>query len=155
MCSCSLFFFHCRSFFTLVAASISQSVVPTAIKSSYFLLAKLVSINCFYLSRQLFPAIHISVDIKIQSNKIPVFAVVVAFFFFLKVQPCDLPPKRAVLDMRNFTPAYMKGWTYVRTIFAEPKLLGCIDNQISYPRCFASRSLRARGHRYKYTSITQ
>ena len=29
-------FFHCRSFFTLVAASVSQSVVPTAIKSSYF-----------------------------------------------------------------------------------------------------------------------
>ena len=80
--------------------------------------------------------------------KIPVFAVVVDFFF-LKVQPCDLPPKRAVLDMRNFTPAYMNEWTYVRTIFAEPKLLGCIDNQISYPWCFASRSLRARGHRYK------
>ena len=77
------------------------------------------------------------------------------FFFFLKVQPCDLPPKRAVLDMRNFTPAYMKGWTYVRTTLAQPKLLGCIDNQISYLWCFASRSLHARGHRYKYTSITQ
>ena len=35
-----------------------------------------------------------------------------------------------VLEMRNFTPAYMKGCTYVRTILSEPKFLGCIDNQI-------------------------
>ena len=35
-----------------------------------------------------------------------------------------------VLDMQNFILAYMKGWTYVRTIFSEPKFLGCIDCQI-------------------------
>ena len=34
--------------------------------------------------------------------------------------------------MQNFIPAYMKGWTNgrtypVRTIFSEPKFLGCID----------------------------
>ena len=32
-------------------------------------------------------------------------------------------------EMENFTPAYMKWWTYVRT-FSEPNFLGCIDNQI-------------------------
>ena len=40
-------------------------------------------------------------------------------------------------QMRNFTPDYVKGWTYVRTyartILSEPKFLGCIDNQIFLP----------------------
>ena len=38
-----------------------------------------------------------------------------------------------VLEMQNFTPAYIKGWTYVRTIFSETKFLGCIDYQIFLP----------------------
>ena len=43
-----------------------------------------------------------------------------------------------VLEMQNFTPAYMKGWTYVRTysvrtIFSAPKFLGCIVYQIFLP----------------------
>ena len=33
-----------------------------------------------------------------------------------------------VLEMQNFTPAYMKEWTYIRTIFSEPKFLGCMGN---------------------------
>ena len=37
-----------------------------------------------------------------------------------------------VIEMQNFTPPYMKGWTYVRTysvwtIFSEPKFFGCVD----------------------------
>ena len=35
-----------------------------------------------------------------------------------------------LLEMQNFTPAYKKGWTYVRTIFSEPKFIERIDNQI-------------------------
>ena len=35
--------------------------------------------------------------------------------------------------MQYFTPAYMKGWTYVRMIFSKPKFLGCIDNQNVLP----------------------
>ena len=49
----------------------------------------------------------------------------------------------AGVEMQNFTPAYMRGFTYVRTIFSEPKFLGCIDNQIFLPmvlRC--ARELR-------------
>ena len=38
-----------------------------------------------------------------------------------------------VLEMQNFTPPYMKGWTYVRTIFSEPKFRGCIVYQIFLP----------------------
>ena len=44
---------------------------------------------------------------------------------------------RGVLEMQNFIPSYMKGWTYVRTygrtILSEPKCLGCIDNQTFLP----------------------
>ena len=54
-----------------------------------------------------------------------------------------------VLEMQNFMLAYMRGWTYVRssvrTIFSEPKFLGCIDYQIFLPivlRC--ARLVRAR-----------
>ena len=48
-----------------------------------------------------------------------------------------------VLEMQNFIPSYMKGWTYVptypvRTIFSEPKFLGCIDYQIFLPLVFRS-----------------
>ena len=53
-----------------------------------------------------------------------------------------------VLEMQNFTPAYMKGWTYVRTIFSDPKFLGCIVTKFSYPWCSAARSSRARELRY-------
>ena len=38
-----------------------------------------------------------------------------------------------VLEMQNFTPPYTKGWTYVRTIFSEPKFRGCIVYQIFLP----------------------
>ena len=33
----------------------------------------------------------------------------------------------------HFASANMKGWTYVRTIFSEPKFLGCIDFHILLP----------------------
>ena len=49
----------------------------------------------------------------------------------------------ALLEMQNFTPAYMKGWTYVNTDDFEPKFLGCIDNQIFLPmvlRCARENS---------------
>ena len=47
-------------------------------------------------------------------------------------------PNVRVLEMQNFIPAYMRGWTYVgtyasRSIFSEPKFLGCIDYQIFLP----------------------
>ena len=42
---------------------------------------------------------------------------------------------RGVLEMRNFTPAYMKGvdvpaYYYVGTILSELKFLGCTSKQI-------------------------
>ena len=35
--------------------------------------------------------------------------------------------------MRNLPLSYMKGWTYVRTIFSEIRFLRCIDSKIFLP----------------------
>ena len=56
--------------------------------------------------------------------------------FFISKSPggCAIYCRNArVLEMQNFTPAYRKWWTYVRTIFSEPKFLGCIIYQIFLP----------------------
>ena len=43
-----------------------------------------------------------------------------------------------VIEMQNFTPAYMKGGTYVRTIFSEPKFRGFFLPMVL--RCARERS---------------
>ena len=40
---------------------------------------------------------------------------------------------REYLTREILTLSYMKGWTYVRTIFSEIKFLGCIDNKMFLP----------------------
>ena len=63
--------------------------------------------------------------------------------FFISKSPGDYAiycRNARVLEMQNFTPAYMKGWTYVRTIFSEPKFLGCIDYQIFLPMRYSAAS---------------
>ena len=67
-----------------------------------------------------------------------------------------------VLEMQNFTPAYMRRWTYlrmysVRTIFPEPKFLGCIPYQIFLPkvlRC-ASFARESSANTHKNTLLVQ
>ena len=110
----------------------------------------------FFISRcSSFSFIHVNIDIKIQSKEIIGFVVVV---FFLSKSPgghAIYPRNARVLETQNFTPAYMKGVdvrTDVRTIFSEPKFLGCIDNQIFLPvvlRC----ALRARESSAKNTNF--
>ena len=56
--------------------------------------------------------------------------------FFISKSPgsCAIYCRNArVPEMQNFTPTYMKGWTYVRTYFSEAKFLGCIVYQIFLP----------------------
>ena len=53
-----------------------------------------------------------------------------------------------MLQMQNFIPAYMNQWTYgrthsVRTIFSEPKFLGCIDFLPMVFRCTRFAHARA------------
>ena len=79
----------------------------------------------FYLSvSSPVSVIHVNVDIKIKSKKRMAF-----LLFFISKSPgaCAIYRQNArVVEMQNFTPAYIKGWTYVRTIFSEPKFIGCI-----------------------------
>ena len=78
-----------------------------------------------------FSVIHANEDFKIKSKE---SASLLLFFISKSPGSCAIYCRNArVLEMQNFTPAYMKGWTYVRTIFSEAKFLGCIVYQIFLP----------------------
>ena len=65
-----------------------------------------------------FSVIHVNVDIKIKSKERVGFVVVV----FISKSPGNFVIYRRnaqVLEMQNFIPAYMKGWTYVRTPYGR------------------------------------
>ena len=53
-------------------------------------------------------------------------------FLFLKVRVAMqfTTETREYLTCEILPLSYMKGWTYIRTIFSEIKFLGCIDNKI-------------------------
>ena len=57
---------------------------------------------------------------------------------------------RGTLEMQSFTPAYMKRWTYVRTILSEPKFLGCMITRFSHPWCSAIRYCNAMNVRASF-----
>ena len=82
-----------------------------------------------------FSVIHGYVDFTVKpSKKIIGFVVVV---FFISKNGCAIYCRKERY-LQNFTPAYMKGWTYVRTysvrtIFSKPKFLGCRVYQIFLP----------------------
>ena len=110
ICYFSLFF-SLPLIFTLVAASISH-ILTAAMKLSCFTSNK-IDLFCFLpLFLSLFsssPVIHVNVDIKIKSKKELAF-----LLFFISKSPggCAIyRQNERVLEMQNFTPAYMKGWT--------------------------------------------
>ena len=92
--------------FTLVATCISHFLTD-AIKFSCF--SFFFSFVFFIPRSSSFSVIHVSVDIKIESKERTSF--VVASFFFSKSPGGQAIYCRNVwvLDMQNFTPAYMKG----------------------------------------------
>ena len=57
------------------------------------------------------------------------------FFLFLEVRVAMqfTTETREYLTCEILPLFYMKGWTYVQTIFSEIKFLGCIDNKIFLP----------------------
>ena len=131
-------FFSLPLILTLVAASVSH-FLTAAIKFSCYSYNEIGLL--FFIS-----VIHSNVDFKIKSKERIGFVVVV---FYLSKSPggyavyCQNTP---VLEMQNFTPAYMKGWMYVQTysvqtIFSEPKFPRCIVYQIFLPiRCSAAHT---------------
>ena len=77
--------------------------------------------------------INIKVDIKIQSKeRLRGTRLRCCFSLFLKVRVAMqfTTETREYLTREILPLSYMKGWTYVRTIFSEIKFLGCIDNKI-------------------------
>ena len=123
--------------FTLVAASISH-FLTAAIKFSCYS-SNEIGLLFFFL----FLALALSLlarpmkTLKLSRNKES--ASLLLFFISKSPGSCAIYCRNArVLEMQNFTPAYMKGWTYVRTyfvrtIFSEAKFLGCIVYQIFLP----------------------
>ena len=61
--------------------------------------------------------------------------------------------------MQNFTPANMKGWTYLRTIFSGPKIPVCKlyaqKTKFSYPWCSAARAQCAQELHYDNIACEQ
>ena len=119
--------------FTLVAASISH-FLTAAIKFSCYS-SNEIGLLCFFF---LFLALALSLlatpmkTLKLSRKKES--ASLLLFFISKSPGSCAIYCRNArVLEMQNFTPAYMKGWTYVRTIFSEAKFLGCIVYQIFLP----------------------
>ena len=101
-------FFSLPLIFTLVAANISQ-----------FLTAAIIFF--FYISgSSSFSVVHANVDIKIKSKERIGFVVVVVFFISKSPGGYAIYRQNArVLEKQNLTPAYMKGWMYVRTYSAR------------------------------------
>ena len=142
MWSCKLFLAAVH--FTLVAASISHFLTAAITFSCYS--SNEIGLPFFISGASSFSVIHGYADFTVKSKKIIGFVAVV--FFISKSGYAIYCRKERYLQ--NFTPAYMKGWTYVRTcpvrtIFSEPKFLGCIVYQIFLPMV-----LRARELRYNY-----
>ena len=141
MCSCSLFF-RCHSvspwwplaflIFLTAAVKFQRNWSPL-----------------FFISRSSsFFVIHVNVDIKSKSKERIGFTVVVVVFFISKSPGGYAIYRRnaRVLELQNFTPPYITGWTF-GTILSEPKFLGCIDNQIFLPMVLSC----ARELRYKFS----
>ena len=77
--------------------------------------------NCFYISgSSSFSVIHANVDIKIKSKERIRLRCCCCFFISKSAGGYAIYRQNArVLEMQNLTPAYMKGWTYVRTYSAR------------------------------------
>ena len=132
-----------------MAASIS-SFSHRRYKISLFFLQRNWSPSVFISRSISFSVIHVNVDIEMKSKE---RAGICCSRPFISKRPGSYAIYRRnalVLEMQNFIPSYMKGWTYlrtypVRTIFSEPKFLGCIDYLIFLPMVVRSaRFARAR-----------
>ena len=100
--------------FISVAASISH-FHTTAIKFPCNP-SKVIGLLCFFISRSSSLSVfHVKADIRIKSKKRVGFVGVVFYLWNSGWLSALWRQKARVLEMQNFTPAYMKGWTNVRT----------------------------------------
>ena len=127
------FFFSLLLIFTLVAASISHSLTAP------------IKFSCFSSNENGFLCLSLALALLSSSRQTLKFSPkkdswgtrlrCCCFFSLPKSQGGHAIYHRnaRVLDMRNLPLSYMKGWTYVRTIFSEIRFLGCIDSTIFLP----------------------
>ena len=123
MCSCSLFF--TAAHFCLGGHKHFSCFSSNKIGLFYFFLSLSLSLALSLLSTSI-------QTLKLSRKREQAFSLL---FLSLK-SPVGYAIYRRnvrVLEMQNFTPCYMKGWTDVRTILSEPKFVGCIGNQIFLP----------------------
>ena len=136
MCSfLFLFFFSLLLIFTLLAASISH-FLTASIKFSCFSSNEIGFLYLFICRSSSCSVINIKVDIKIQSKeRLKGNSGSLLFFCLPKSQGGHAIQHRnaRVLDCEIIPLSYIKGWTYIRTIFSEIKFLGCIDNKTFLP----------------------
>ena len=118
--------------FTLVAGSTSH-FLTTAIKLSCYSTNE-ISLLCFLSLALALSLLSTSMWTLKLSRKKELSLLLLLFFISKSPSGYAIYRRNArVPEMQNFTLAYMKGCTYVRTrtdIFSEPNFLGCIDNQI-------------------------
>ena len=124
MWSCSLFFAVAR--ITLVASSISH-FLTAAIKFSCYS-SNEICLLCFFLFFFLSLALALSLlstpmkTLKLSRKK---ESASLLFFLSLKVRAAVrfTAETRGYFEMQNFTPAYMKRWTYVRRFSQKQNFL--------------------------------
>ena len=138
-------FFFAAAHFHLGGRQHFPMFLTATIKFSYFSFNE-IGLLCFFSRSSSFSVIHVNVDIKIKSKERVGFVIVV----FISKSPGSFAIYRRnaqVLEMQNFIPAYMKGWTYVRTPYGRfsqnQNFLGAQVTKFSYPWCSVSRE-RAR-----------
>ena len=99
-----------------------------------------------------FSVIHVNVDIKIKSKERIGFVVVICFFSKSPSGYAIYRRNARVLEMQNLYPAYMEGWTYVRSPYGRfcqnQDFLDAFITKFSLPWCSATHASRAREHRY-------
>ena len=122
--------------FTLVAASISH-FLTAAIKLSCYS-SNEISLLFFIFRSSSFSVIHVNVDIEIKIERNYRHC---CCCFFISKSPGGYAIAR-VLEMQNFTPTYMMGWTRGR--FSQNQyFLDAQTTKFSYPWYSAVRASRA------------
>ena len=134
MCYCSLFCFSMALIFNLVAASISH-FLTAAMKLSCFSSSE-IGLLCFLSLVLALSLLSTSMwTLKFSRKKDSALLL----FSFLSQSLSGHAIYRLntrVLETRNFTTAYMNGWTYVCAhgrFSQNQNFFGCIDNQIFLP----------------------
>ena len=132
MCS-FLLFFSLLLIFTLLAASISL-FLTAPIKFSCFS-SNEIGFLCFSLVLALALLSTSRQTLKLSRKKDSGGLGFVVVFCLPKSQGghAIYHSNARVLDCEILPLSYIKGWTYIRTIFSEIKFLGCIDNKIFLP----------------------